>query len=81
VNKPTQVFFLSRFICAYYKRASLRSAVDNNADGAINFKGFAVGNPYTNAFTNNVAQYRAYYYNGLVPAPTYKKWNELCASR
>jgi hypothetical protein len=51
-----------------------KEIVDNNADGAINFKGFAVGNPYTNAFTNKVAQYQAYYSHGTIPAPLYNKW-------
>jgi len=36
-----------------------KEIVDNNADGAINFKGFLVGNPFTNMFTNNNAQYVA----------------------
>jgi len=31
--------------------------VTHNQDKKINFKGFAVGNPYTYDFTNNIAQF------------------------
>lgn len=72
-------FITSESYGGHYMPGLAKEIVDNNADGAINFKGFAVGNPYTNAFTNKVAQYQAYYSHGTIPAPLYNKWMNKCS--
>lgn len=47
-------------------------------DTPINFKGFAVGNAYTDAFTNNVAQYDKYWGNQIVSKLVYSPWTKKC---
>ena len=46
----------------------------------INFRGFAVGNPYVDPFSNDVGMLNAFYYHGLVPKPLFDKYNEKCAT-
>jgi hypothetical protein len=48
------------------------------ASGAINFKGFAVGNPYTDPIENVIGSIDTLYGHSLVPHPTYDKWVKLC---
>jgi Serine carboxypeptidase len=44
----------------------------------INFKGFMVGNPYVDPYTNTITQIRAYYNHGLIAKPLFDKWVTLC---
>ncbi|CAM9570665.1 unnamed protein product [Scytosiphon promiscuus] len=46
----------------------------------INFSGFLVGNPYTDARSNQVAQFDAYWGDQLLPKPAYDKWRKRCVS-
>jgi uncharacterized pyridoxamine 5'-phosphate oxidase family protein len=52
--------------------------MNKNADGAINFRGFLLGNPYVDPFSNQVAAYEKFYQNGLLSKPTYDKWKKSC---
>ena len=47
-------------------------------DGAINFRGFAVGNPYVDPFSNDATMIEAFYAHGLVSRPVYKPWYQNC---
>eukprot|EP00904_Undaria_pinnatifida_P014235 jgi/Undpi1/9942/HiC_scaffold_28.g12396.m1 len=51
--------------------------VDKSAP-VINFAGFLVGNPYTDARSNQVAQYQKYWGDQLLPKPVYARWLESC---
>ncbi|CAN0301127.1 unnamed protein product, partial [Laminaria digitata] len=51
--------------------------VDNSAP-VINLAGFLVGNPYTDARSNQVARYQKYWGDQLLPKPVYKRWLESC---
>jgi Serine carboxypeptidase len=44
----------------------------------INFKGFMVGNPYVDPYTNTITQIRAYYNHGLIAKPLFDKWIVNC---
>ena len=77
-RKKNDFYISSESYGGHYMPQLAKQIVDNNDDKSINFKGFAVGNPYTNAFTNNRAQFRAYYFHGLVPAPVAMKWEAEC---
>ena len=75
------LYITSESYGGHYMPSLALEIVQNNADNAINFKGFAVGNPYTNAFTNKVAQYQAYYSHGTIPAPLFNRWMGQCSKR
>jgi carboxypeptidase C (cathepsin A) len=62
----------------HYMPTLAKYIVDNNADGAINFKGFAVGNPYTDPVENAIGSIDTLYGHSMVPHPTYEKWLKLC---
>jgi len=58
-----------------------KQIVDQNKAGvnpAINFKGFAVGNPYTNFYTGIPASIDTYWGHQLVPWNTYQDWKTNC---
>jgi Serine carboxypeptidase len=50
-------------------------------DHAINFRGFLVGNPYVDPFTNLVTQIESYYSHGLLAKPLYDRWSHQCKNR
>jgi carboxypeptidase C (cathepsin A) len=54
--------------------------VTNNPEGPdkINFKGFAVGNPYTDAFSNNLGQFEKYYGDQILPKPLWDSYLGSC---
>uniref|UniRef100_A0A7S2S5U4 Carboxypeptidase n=1 Tax=Rhizochromulina marina TaxID=1034831 RepID=A0A7S2S5U4_9STRA len=45
----------------------------------IKFKGFLVGNPYTDPVSNMKGMMGAFWGHQLVPAPVYKAWQEHCS--
>jgi carboxypeptidase C (cathepsin A) len=47
----------------------------------INFKGFAVGNPYTDEFTNRVARFNKFWGDQLIPKVLYDSWKKVCTKR
>lgn len=56
-----------------------KEILTRNNDGAIRFRGFLVGNPYVDPFTNTVAQFQAFYMHGLLAKPLYDEWVKACA--
>jgi carboxypeptidase C (cathepsin A) len=78
-RKSNDFYLASESYGGHYLPELAKEIVDNNADGSLNFKGFAVGNPYTDAYSNTVAQFEAYYSHGLLPQPLYTKWATLCS--
>lgn len=76
-NNP--FYITSESYGGHYMPELAKEIVTSNVDGAINFKGFAVGNPYTDAFTNRIAQYQAYYSHGTLPGPLYDRWASKCS--
>jgi hypothetical protein len=51
-----------------------------NTDDFINFKGFLVGNPYVDPFSNAITQFESYYSHGLLAKPLWDKFLEKCNS-
>ena len=47
----------------------------------INLKGFLVGNPWVDPFTNDVAQVRDFYQHGLISRPMFEVWMSQCSER
>jgi len=48
---------------------------------AVRFKGFLVGNPWVDPFTNDVEQVRAFFQHGLISLPMLEKWLLMCSDR
>lgn len=53
----------------------------NGEDGVANFRGFMVGNPYVDLYTNTITQFDAFYSHGLLPKPLFQKWINRCRHR
>mmetsp|Transcript_7110 Transcript_7110/g.13450 ORF Transcript_7110/g.13450 Transcript_7110/m.13450 type:complete len:581 (-) Transcript_7110:4875-6617(-) len=50
--------------------------------GAIeNFRGFLVGNPFVDPFSNYVTMIQTYYMHGLVALPLYREWEQHCTDK
>lgn len=47
----------------------------------IRFKGFLVGNPWVDPFTNDVAQVRSFFQHGLISLPMMNDWLSKCSDR
>lgn len=74
----TNEFFISaESYGGHYMPTLAKYIVDNN-DGAINFKGLAVGNPFTDPVENTVGTVDTLYGHQLVPRATYTKWLKDC---
>lgn len=54
----------------------------SETDNSItNFRGFLVGNPYVDPFTNLVTMIQTYYMHGLVPLPLFAEWESKCLDK
>jgi carboxypeptidase C (cathepsin A) len=49
-----------------------------NTNNFINFKGFLVGNPYVDPFSNAITQFASYYSHGLLAKPLWDHFLENC---
>lgn len=43
-----------------------------------NFRGFLVGNPYVDPFSNDATMIQTYYMHGLIPLPLFSQWENNC---
>jgi len=50
-------------------------------DTVINFKGFAVGNPFTSQIDNYIGAFETFWGHQVISFPTYRKWKELCIGK
>jgi len=58
--------------------------VDENSKGekpVINFRGFLVGNPYTDVYSGTPAMVDTMWGHQLIPLPAYKEYQEVCNSK
>lgn len=46
-----------------------------------NFRGFLVGNPYVDPFSNDQTMIQTYYMHGLIALPIYSLWEKHCLDR
>lgn len=53
---------------------------NKNKANRINFRGFLVGNPYVDPFTNTMAQFATFYSHGLLTKPLYDKFVAKCST-
>ena len=80
----TSDFYLSSesFGGHYMPRTSLQILENNDAgvEPSVNFKGFLVGNPYTDSFENRIGFQEALWGHGLTSKDVYDDWRDLCFS-
>lgn len=64
----------------HYMPTLAKYIVDHNTDNAINFKGFAVGNPFTSKATNGLGEFNTLYGHQLVSKPRFESWQRNCGA-
>jgi carboxypeptidase C (cathepsin A) len=57
-----------------------QQAANTDPTQVINFKGFMVGNPWTDEETNDIATINKFWGDGLLPIPTYNQWKAACGT-
>lgn len=76
-----KLYITSESYGGHYMPTLAKKIVDENTaakNPILNFKGFAVGNPYTNFYTGTPSGMRTYWGHQLVAKPTYEKYEEKC---
>jgi hypothetical protein len=61
-------------------RAVTMEILKGNTNGFINFRGFLVGNPYVDPFTNTITQFASFYAHGLLAKPLYDEFVKSCST-
>jgi len=72
-RKPNEFYISSESYGGHYIPQLALTILQEDSTG-INFKGFAVGNPWAVPVYDYPAFYEMYYYRGLVPQPLYDRW-------
>lgn len=80
--KNNDLFISSESYGGHYMPTLAKQIVDMNANASnekLNFKGFAVGNPYTDPYSGTGAMIDTYWGHQLVAKPTYDEYVRACA--
>uniref|UniRef100_A0A7S4VBU0 Carboxypeptidase n=1 Tax=Ditylum brightwellii TaxID=49249 RepID=A0A7S4VBU0_9STRA len=78
-RKANDFFISSESYGGHYMPQLAKHILRHNTDNTINFRGFIVGNPYVDPYSNYVTQMTAYYGHGLIAKPLFDAWYESCA--
>jgi carboxypeptidase C (cathepsin A) len=79
--KANDLYISSESYGGHYMPTLAKRIVDENAAGVnptVNFKGFAVGNPYTDVYSGTAAMIDTYWGHQLVPKPLYDEYTKAC---
>ncbi|KAJ1425470.1 peptidase S10, serine carboxypeptidase, partial [Ochromonadaceae sp. CCMP2298] len=80
---PNELYITSESYGGHYMPTLAKEIVDMNAAGAnpiINFKGFAVGNPYTTPYSGTPAMFDTFWGHQLLSKPTYDEYVSKCVT-
>ena len=81
--RANSLYISSESYGGHYMPTLAKQIVDMNAQAdatnKLNFKGFAVGNPYTDPFSGTPAMIETYWGHQLVPQPTYLAFKKACS--
>eukprot|EP00549_Striatella_unipunctata_P025819 CAMPEP_0118673190 /NCGR_PEP_ID=MMETSP0800-20121206/183_1 /TAXON_ID=210618 ORGANISM="Striatella unipunctata, Strain CCMP2910" /NCGR_SAMPLE_ID=MMETSP0800 /ASSEMBLY_ACC=CAM_ASM_000638 /LENGTH=382 /DNA_ID=CAMNT_0006568223 /DNA_START=161 /DNA_END=1306 /DNA_ORIENTATION=- len=80
-RKSNPFYIASESYGGHYMPHLALEIMHRNSAKAINFKGFLVGNPYVDPFTNDMTQFELYYSHGLLPKPLFDQWKTKCTDR
>ena len=76
-----EIYLSSESFGGHYMPLTAIEIMKNNNAGVtpkINFKGFMVGNPYTNGMENTIGAVEAFYGHGLMRNDIYETWKQYC---
>ena len=79
--KEREIYLSSESFGGHYMPLTALEIMKNNEAGyepEINFKGFMVGNPYTNGYENTIGAVEAFYGHGLMRNDIYETWKQYC---
>jgi len=76
--KDNDFYIASESYGGHYMPMLATYIVDHNANNSINFKGFLVGNPYTNPIENAKGTYDTWYGHQLLSRPLWSQWFHDC---
>lgn len=77
----SDLYISSESYGGHYIPTLAKQIVDSNTAGvepALNFKGFAVGNPYTDPYSGTPAMIDTYWGHQLIDKPTWDSYEQLC---
>mmetsp|Transcript_14336 Transcript_14336/g.16264 ORF Transcript_14336/g.16264 Transcript_14336/m.16264 type:complete len:570 (+) Transcript_14336:228-1937(+) len=78
-RKHNEFYIASESFGGHYIPHLAKTILDHqNEENSINFRGFLVGNPYVDPFSNDVTMFQTYYMHGLIALPLFMKWEEYC---
>jgi len=75
-RKTNEFYITSESYGGHYMPQLALEILEKDVDKEINFKGFAVGNPWVEPISDYVSMYMVYFHHGLVKKPLYDKWLE-----
>lgn len=81
--KTNPLYITSESYGGHYMPTLAKQIVDSNAQGSnfvLNFKGFAVGNPYTDPYSGTPAMIDTYWGHQLVAKPTWDSYQAKCVN-
>lgn len=73
-RKSNDFYITSESYGGHYMPQLALTILELDTEKEINFQGFAVGNAFVDADTNDIAMWQMYYYRGLVGKPVYDGW-------
>ena len=82
--KNNSLYISSESYGGHYMPQLAKVIVDENSKGLnnhLNFKGFAVGNPYTDKYSGTPAMVETLWGHQLLPAPAYLFYQQVCGSK
>jgi len=78
-ERVTNPFYIaSESYGGHYIPHLAKEILDQNTDESINFRGFMIGNPYVDPFSNDVTMIQTYYMHGLIALPLFQQWEMHC---
>eukprot|EP00586_Coscinodiscus_wailesii_P009443 CAMPEP_0172521832 /NCGR_PEP_ID=MMETSP1066-20121228/292802_1 /TAXON_ID=671091 /ORGANISM="Coscinodiscus wailesii, Strain CCMP2513" /LENGTH=485 /DNA_ID=CAMNT_0013304793 /DNA_START=72 /DNA_END=1526 /DNA_ORIENTATION=+ len=78
--KGNEFYITSESYGGHYIPTLAKHIIQMDTSKDINFKGFAIGNPYVDGFSNDVAMFQSMYTHGVLPKPLYDKYQKLCST-